>query len=212
MLNIYELRREYRLKSLDLSDLNSNPFVQFCTWFEEARQAQVLELNAMALATASLEGRPSCRNVLLKQIDTRGFIFFTNYDSRKGKDLEQNPFACATFYWAELERQVILDGRVEKLARQESEAYFASRPRGSQLGTCASHQDRVLTSRQELEDNYKHFERIYTDKIIPMPPYWGGYRLLPERFEFWQGRPNRLHDRFRYLLIDNAWQIDRLAP
>lgn len=212
MLNINELRREYRLKSLDLSSLNTSPFLQFCLWFEEARQAQVLELNAMALATASREGRPSCRTLLLKQIDAKGFIFFTNYDSRKGQDLAGNPLACATFYWAELERQVIIEGGVEKLTPKESESYFASRPRGSQLGTWASHQDQILTSREELEEAYRHFEKMYEGKPIPKPPYWGGYRLLPERFEFWQGRTNRLHDRFRYLFINDMWQIERLAP
>lgn len=212
MLNINDLRREYRLKYLDLSRLNLNPFLQFCLWFEEARQAQVLELNAMVLATASKEGRPSCRTVLLKQMNLSGFSFFTNYDSRKGKDLTSNPFACATLYWAELERQVIIDGKVEKLTRSESEIYFASRPRGSQLGTWASHQDQILQSREELEEAYRHFEKMYEGKPIPIPPYWGGYRLLPERFEFWQGRADRLHDRFRYLLVDHEWQIDRLAP
>lgn len=212
MLNINDLRKDYRLKSLDLSDLNSNPFLQFHAWFEEARQVQSLELNAMVVATASREGRPSCRTLLLKQIDDKGFIFFTNYDSRKGRELAQNPFACATFYWAEIERQVILDGKIEKLSRQESETYFASRPRESQLGAWASHQDQILNSRKELEEAYHHFEKVFENQVVPMPPYWGGYRLLPERFEFWQGRMNRLHDRFRYLLKGNEWQIDRLAP
>lgn len=212
MLNINNLRIEYRLKSLNLRDLNPNPFLQFCVWFKEAQRVQVLELNAMVLATASVEGRPSCRTLLLKQIDAKGFLFFTNYDSQKGRDLAHHPFACATFYWAELERQVILDGKIEKLTHQESEIYFASRPRGSQLGTWASHQDQILNSREELEDAYKYFEKLYENKAIPMPPYWGGYRLMPERFEFWQGRANRLHDRFRYLLINHEWQIDRLAP
>lgn len=212
MLNIKHLRREYRLKPLGLSLLNPDPFLQFLVWFEEAQQAQLLEFNAMALATASFEGRPSCRMVLLKQMDARGFAFFTNYDSRKGQDLACNPFACATFYWAVLERQVIIEGEIEKLTRQESESYFASRPRGSQLGTWASHQDQILQSREELEEIYRHFEKMYEGKIIPIPPYWGGYRLLPNRFEFWQGRPNRLHDRFRYFLKGKGWKIERLAP
>lgn len=212
MLNINNLRREYRLKSLDLNDLNTDPFLQFCAWFEEARLGQILELNAMALATATRKGRPSCRTILLKQIDSKGFVFFTNSDSRKGRELAENPFASAVFYWAELERQVILEGGIEKLSSQESESYFASRPRGSQLGTWASHQDQILNSRKELENGYRDFEKKYEDKIIPKPPYWDGYRLVPERFEFWQGRANRLHDRFRYFLIENRWQIERLAP
>jgi pyridoxamine 5'-phosphate oxidase len=212
MLNINDLRKEYRLKSLDLSNLNPDPFLQFYAWFEEAQEAQVSELNAMVLATASAEGRPSCRTVLLKQMDNRGMTFFTNYDSRKGKELASNPFACVTFYWSELERQVIVEGKTEKIALDESEAYFALRPRGSQLGAWASHQDQILHSRDELEENYRHFEKLYEGKSIPKPPYWGGYRLLPESFEFWQGRASRLHDRFRYHLMENVWQIDRLAP
>jgi pyridoxamine 5'-phosphate oxidase len=212
MLDVIHIRKEYRLKSLDISNLNSDPFLQFNAWFDEAQHAEVMEANAMALATASAQGRPSCRIVLLKGSDAKGFLFFTNYNSRKGTDLASNPFACVTFYWPELERQVIIDGSIEKLKREEGDLYFASRPRGSQLGTWASHQDESVASREALEMAYGHFERMYEGKSIPMPPYWGGYRLLPERFEFWQGRPNRLHDRFRYLLKDDSWQIDRLAP
>lgn len=213
MMNINELRKEYKFKSLNINDLNPNPFFQFSTWFREAQEAKVLEPNAMALATASLKGRPSCRMVLLKEVDSEGFLFFTNYDSRKGKDLSHNPFGCITFYWKELERQVIIDGKIEKLDRQASENYFASRPRGSQLGTWASHQDQIVHSREELEKNYRHFEEMYRGKQVPIPPYWGGYRLVPERFEFWQGRIHRLHDRLCYLRTsDNQWEIDRLAP
>lgn len=212
MLNIQELRREYQLRSLDISDLNPSPFLQFSLWFHEAQQGKVLDLDAMALATANLKGRPSCRTILLKGVDRQGFLFFTNYDSRKGKDLSQNPYACATFYWRELERQIIIDGRIEKLNHAESTEYFASRPRGTQLGTWASHQDQILHSREELEQNYHYFEEKYREQTIPMPSYWGGYRLLPERFEFWQGRLNRLHDRFSYHLFDHQWQIFRLAP
>lgn len=206
-------RKEYQLRSLDIDNLNPNPFLQFSLWLEEAQQAQIPEYNAMALATATLQGIPSCRTVLLKHVDGRGLSFFTNYESRKGKELASNPLACATFYWRELERQVIVAGKIEKLTHQESEDYFASRPRGSQLATWASHQDEILHSREELEEAYRHFEKLYEGKSIPLPPYWGGYRLLPQRFEFWQGRPNRLHDRFSYLLVDHhAWQIERLAP
>ena len=212
MLNIHELRKEYRLKSLDVDKLNPHPFWQFALWFEEAQQAQIPEFNAMTLATATPEGTPSCRTILLKQIDLRGFSFFTNYESRKGKELASNPLACATFYWHELERQVIFAGKIEKLTRKESEDYFASRPRGSQLGTWASHQDQTLNSREELEEAYRYFEKVYEGHTIPLPPYWGGYRLLPQRFEFWQGRSNRLHDRFCYLLVNKEWKIERLAP
>lgn len=212
MLNIKELRKEYRLKSLDISDLNLNPFLQFSVWFHEAQQAKIEEPNAMALATVSFDRRPSCRTILLKSVDSQGFLFFTNYDSRKGKDFAHNPYACMTFYWRELERQVIIDGLIEKLTTEESEEYFALRPRGSQLATWASHQDEVIASREQLEQNYREYEEIYKKNPIPMPTYWGGYRLLPERFEFWQGRVNRLHDRFCYLLNNDEWQIYRLAP
>lgn len=212
MLNFNDLRKEYELKSLDLSHLNRDPFLQFFIWFEEAKNNLAAEHNAMALATASLEGRPSCRMVLIKEVDGRGFSFFTNYESRKGRDLTDNPVACGTFYWALLERQVRIEGKIEKLTRKESENYFASRPRNTQLGTWASHQDQVLHSREELEKAYRHYEEIYHGSAIPTPPYWGGYRLLPSTFEFWQGRANRLHDRFRYTLHDDEWLIERLAP
>ena len=166
----------------------------------------------MALATASAEGHPSCRMVLLKKMDERGFIFFTNKESRKGRDLAANPYACATFYWHELERQVILDGPVDLLSLDETESYFATRPRGSQLGSWASHQDEVVTSREVLEMSYKHYEQKFSNQPIPMPSYWGGYLLRPNRMEFWQGRQNRLHDRFRCLLVEETWKIERLAP
>lgn len=212
MLNLKELRKEYRLKSLDIKEIHQDPFIQFQHWFQEAQTAQIPEVNAMALATSSFQGRPSCRMVLLKKMHKQGFIFFTNLQSRKARDLATNPYACATFYWHELERQIILDGYIEPLSQEEAEAYFASRPRGSQLGSWASHQDQTLTSREELEKAYRHFEEKFAGGPIPIPLYWGGYRLMPDRFEFWQGRANRLHDRFRYLLIEGKWQIDRLAP
>ncbi len=212
MLNISNLRKEYQLKSLDLNTLNPDPFLQFKIWFQEAQQAQVMESNAMSLATVSAQGRPSCRIVLLKGLDTKGLLFFTNYESRKGRDLLSTPFACVTFFWAELERQVIIEGAVEKLTRQESATYFASRPRGSQLGAWASYQDQIIDSRQVLEEAYRYFETLYEGRPVPIPPYWGGYRLLPECFEFWQGRASRLHDRFHYLFKDNSWHIERLAP
>lgn len=212
MFNINDLRQDYRLKSLDLSHLNPDPFLQFHLWFKEAQNAQVMEPNAFTLATASAEGRPSCRTVLLKGVDEKGFVFFTNYHSRKGKDISANPFGCMIFYWPELERQVVIDGAVEKISVDDSEAYFNTRPRGSQLSSWASHQDQVLNSRKELEKAYSRYEKEFEGKPVPKPPYWGGYRLIPDRLEFWQGRQNRLHDRFRYTLDKDAWQIDRLAP
>lgn len=211
-MEINKLRSEYQLNSLDLNTLNPDPFIQFQLWFAEALQIKASDANTMALATATTKGLPSCRHVLLKGIDPKGFLFFTNYESRKGQDLLENPLASATFYWHALERQVIVNGHVEKLTREESETYFDSRPRGSQLGAWASHQDQVIASREVLEDAFLRFEKMYEDKIIPAPPYWGGYRLIPEHFEFWQGRTNRLHDRFRYVLRENIWHIDRLAP
>jgi pyridoxamine 5'-phosphate oxidase len=211
MLNLSNLRTEYRFKSLDVGDLNLDPFLQFKQWLQEALYAQIAECNAMALATASAEGRPSCRMILLKGID-KGLIFYTSYNSSKAQDLSGNPYASATFYWRELERQVVISGQTEKLTQEESETYFKGRPRTSQLGAWASQQDQVLTSRKELEEAYRHYEDKYQTGLIPKPPTWGGYRLLPHHFEFWQGRPNRLHDRFRYLLVNNTWQIDRLAP
>lgn len=212
MFNINELRKEYRLKALDIHQLDADPITQFKQWLHEAQQAQIMEANAMTLATASAEGMPSCRTVLLKIIDPKGFIFFTNYESRKGQDLAAHPFASVTFLWRELERQVIISGQVEKLTRTESDIYFASRPREAQLAAWASKQGQVIASREELEQSYLHYEKLYLGQKIPLPPYWGGYRLLPDHFEFWQGREHRLHDRFCYQLQAHQWHIDRLAP
>lgn len=214
MLNINELRKEYRLKSLRRNELVADPFAQFEKWFQEALQAVVPEPNAMCLATATLQGEPSSRTVLLKGKDQRGYYFFTSFESRKSRDLDANPRACATFYWKELERQVIISGDVEKLLQEESEKYFLSRPRGSRLAVWASHQDQVLSSRDDLEKHYKHFEKKFEGKEVPKPDYWGGYRIVPLWFEFWQGRPNRLHDRFRYTraVEGDLWLIERLSP
>jgi pyridoxamine 5'-phosphate oxidase len=212
MLNVYQLRKEYSHKPLEINDLSSNPFIQFHHWFQQAIEAQVLEPNAMILATASLQARPSCRTVLLKKMDEKRFVFFTNYESRKGRELQANPFASCTFFWKELERQVILEGVIERLSGEESESYFSQRPRESQLGAWASHQGQTLSSRQELETVYKEVKIRFEGKTIPLPPYWGGFALFPDRFEFWQGRPSRLHDRFQYLLRNHTWKIDRLAP
>jgi pyridoxamine 5'-phosphate oxidase len=212
MLYLHNLRRDYQLHSLNIGDLDPNPFSQFIHWFHDAKKARVPERNAMALATSSPQGKPSCRMVLLKKVDNRGFTFFTNSNSRKGKDIACNPFACATIYWHPLERQIILNGTVEQLSLEETDSYFSSRPRGSQLSSWASAQDAPLSSREELEKAYLKFEKQFKGKPIPKPPDWVGYRLLPNRFEFWQGRENRLHDRFCYLLEGDQWKITRLSP
>lgn len=212
MLNLHQLRQEYRLKALDINDLDRDPFKQFTKWFQEAVTAQIPEMNAMALATATTLGRPSCRMVLLKEVLDEGFTFFTNTESRKGKELADNPFACVTFYWHELERQIIISGKIEPLEKSHVEIYFAERPRESQLGAWASHQDQILPSREALEKAFRHYEEKFANSPIPPPPYWGGYLLIPDRFEFWQGRTNRLHDRFRYQLQNAVWQLERLAP
>jgi len=211
-LNLSHLRKDYRLKSLEINEVADNPFLQFKVWFQEAQQAQVLESNAMSLATASVKGYPSCRIVLLKGIDDQGFLFFTNYESRKGRDLAENPLACAVFFWAELERQVIISGEIERLPKGNSEAYFSSRPRGSQLGAWASKQGHIVETREVLETDYQEYEKQFEGQPIPMPPYWGGYRLIPQRIEFWQGRSDRLHDRLQYRLSEQQWIIERLSP
>lgn len=212
MLNINNLRKEYRLKSLDLKDLNDDPFQQFKSWFEDAQMAQILEPNALILSTASLEAKPSSRALLLKQMDDKGFIFFTNYESRKSHELQKNPYASALFLWKEVERQVTIEGTVEKITREESKTYFASRPRWNQIGSWASRQGQIIPSRQVLENEYQRLENEWEGQEIPYPSFWGGYRLIPHRFEFWQGRPNRLHDRFQYRVKESGWHIDRLSP
>ena len=201
-------------------DLDADPIVQFKKWFEHARAAHASlacekfeDVNAMTLATADKQGRPSARIVLLKGVDERGFIFFTNYQSRKGRELSENPQAAAVFYWPDLERQVCIAGEVTKLSRAESEAYFKTRPKGSRLAAWASTQSEVIANRAVLEEKWKELEAQYPGEDVLMPPYWGGYVLGPARIEFWQGRPNRLHDRFRYSrLPDKGWQLERLAP
>lgn len=232
---IADLRREYNLTGLRRADLESDAIAQFRKWFDQAtgarasgrvrkffiklykflfliRSAELLDLNAMTLATADRQGRPSARVVLLKGLDERGFVFYTNYDSRKGRELAENPEAALVFYWPEQERQVCVAGQVSKLPRAESEGYFASRPRGSQIGAWASDQSRIVRDRPELEQKWDQFEKRYPS-TVPCPPNWGGYVLNPTRLEFWQGRPNRLHDRFRYTRqADKSWLIERLSP
>jgi pyridoxamine 5'-phosphate oxidase len=207
------LRHEYDAHGLRRADLHSNPFKQFSAWFAAALAADIRDVNAMTLATATPDGKPSARIVLLKGFDERGFAFFTNYDSEKGRQLETNPHAALAFYWVKLERQIRISGPVEKTSREDSAAYFHSRPPGSRLGAWASKQSEVIDSRQILDARLEQMVERFEGGEIPLPPHWGGYRVKPDQIEFWQGRPNRLHDRFRYSRrADGTWQIDRLAP
>lgn len=207
-----DLRKDYTLSGLLETDLDPDPFKQFQLWFQQAREAMGHEPNAMTVATASASGRPSARTVLLKGLD-HGFIFYTNYQSAKGSDLEQNPEAELLFYWPETERQVRVHGRVERLTPDASEAYFRSRPRGNQLGAAVSPQSRVIPSREALEADYARMEAELDGRDVPMPPHWGGFRVVPETIEFWQGRRSRLHDRLRYVRVsEDAWRVERLAP
>jgi pyridoxamine 5'-phosphate oxidase len=211
-MSIADLRRDYRSHVLVESEAASDPLVQFRQWFHEAVRAELLEPNAMTLATVTPSGDPAARTVLLKDLDATGFVFFTNYDSAKGRDLAHHPRACLLFFWGELERQVRITGRVERLTADESLAYFRSRPRGSQLGAWASPQSRVIESRDVLDRALAELDATYTGADIPLPPFWGGFRVMPEAIEFWQGRTSRLHDRLLYSRIDDQWSRVRLAP
>ena len=206
------MRREYAREALAEADVDADPVVQFGRWFEQAERAGLLEPTAMTLATATPDGRPSARMVLLRGFDERGFCFYTNYESRKGIELAANPRAALVFWWGELERQVRIEGTVAATSREESEAYFHSRPPGSQLSAAASPQSRVIESRAILERRVSELATGSTDGRVPLPEFWGGYRLAHEVVEFWQGRPNRLHDRLRYRRVGDAWRIERLAP
>ena len=233
---IADIRREYNLAGLRRSDLEQDPIVQFRRWFDQALGARTsgrvrgllinayksllglgsaerIDVNAATLATADNSGRPSGRVVLLKGIDQRGFIFYTNYDSRKGREIAENPNVSLTFYWPDQERQVCIAGQATKISREESEAYFRTRPRGSRLAAWASHQSDVVEDRSVLETRWQELQAKYPGEDIPMPPNWGGYVIAPTRIEFWQGRPSRLHDRFRYSRQpDGTWRIERLSP
>ncbi len=212
-MTLADLRQEYSLAGLSEKDLARDPFRQFEKWFQEAEAAKVHEPNAGVLSTATKDGRPSARMVLLKGLDGRGFVFYTNYDSRKGRELEGNPRATYLFPWITLERQVIVEGPVTKVAREESEAYFHSRPRASQLAAWASAQSSIISGRGPLEEAMKTTEQKYQGVEAPLPPNWGGYRISPETVEFWQGRRSRLHDRLRYRRgAEGSWSVERLAP
>ena len=212
-VNIAALRHDYVAHGLRRADLDPDPIKQFGKWFEEAAGADIRDVNAMSLATATPDGNPSVRIVLLKAISERGFVFYTNYQSEKGKQLAENPHVSLNIFWVELERQIRINGAVEKTSREESEEYFHSRPVGSQLGAWASAQSEVIANRDMLETELAKVTERFAGGTIPLPPHWGGYRVVPETIEFWQGRTNRLHDRFRYRRQDSAdWIIERLAP
>lgn len=213
MKNLHDIRRDFSYARLDLEDLNSNPFEQFDAWFDQANEAQVFDPTAMSLATANAQGRPSNRVVLLKQFDERGFVWFTDYQSHKGTDLAENPFAAIVFYWSELDRQIRISGTVEKISRQESEDYFNSRPVDSRISASVSMQSEVIENREKLLEKGQALRESLSENGLPMPDRWGGYRLVPDLFEFWQGRPNRLHDRFQYSPDSQlGWKIERLSP
>jgi pyridoxamine 5'-phosphate oxidase len=212
-MSLADLRKDYSLAGLMEKDLAKDPFRQFDKWFQEATAAKIAEPNAMTLATVNREGRPSARTVLLKGVDGRGFVFYTNYESRKGRELDANPRAALVLPWVALERQVLVEGAVTKVTREESAAYFHSRPLASQLGAWVSQQSSIISGRAVLEDSMKALEKKYAGQPVPLPPHWGGYRLNPETVEFWQGRRSRLHDRLRYRREkDGSWIIERLAP
>lgn len=211
--NIADIRKDYRLHSLSENEVDANPFRQFDTWWQQAINSDIDEVNAMTLATASAEGIPSARIVLLKSYDDRGFVFFGNYKSYKGMNMDENPRACLVFFWKELERQVRITGLVEKVSVAESDEYYNSRPEGSRIGAWASPQSTVITSRDWLEGQLNQYTKEFLSKPIVRPPHWGGYRVKPITIEFWQGRPDRLHDRLQYSLQENGgWMIERLAP
>jgi len=212
-MNLSEMRRNYAAQALDLGDLRPSPFTQFDHWMRQAIESELLEPNAMALATVGTDGQPTLRTVLLKGFDEKGFVFYTNYESAKARQIDSNPQVALLFQWLPLERQVTVTGRAEKIPAMESLGYFLSRPRDSQIGAWASQQSAVITTRSILEGKFAEMKAKFATGNIPLPSFWGGYRVAPLTFEFWQGRPNRLHDRFRYERKPAAaWTISRLMP
>jgi pyridoxamine 5'-phosphate oxidase len=209
---ISDLRKDYTLNGLDAADVSPDPIAQFRQWFDAALAAGVPEPNAMHVSTVGVNGRPDGRIVLLKDVSDAGFVFYTNYESRKGRELTAYPFATLTFFYPELERQIRIEGSVEKVSADESDAYFSSRPRGSQIGAWVSYQSSVIDSREVLEKRQQDLEAQFADKPIPRPPHWGGFRVVPDAIEFWQGRTSRLHDRIRYRKEGGHWLIERLSP
>jgi pyridoxamine 5'-phosphate oxidase len=211
-LNIADIRMDYMLAALDEETAGNDPIAFFSKWFKEAESARITEINAMTLATADAQNRPHARIVLLKGLDDRGFVFFTNYDSAKGRHIAENPNVSLLFFWKELERQVRIDGRIEKVPAEESDIYFHSRPEGSRLGAWASPQSREIPHRNILELNYAKYEAEFSGISIPRPEHWGGYIVIPDRIEFWQGRSSRMHDRILFKREGAAWNRSRLAP
>lgn len=212
-MDLSQLRQEYALQAFDIDDADPDPFRQFEHWFQEAIRSELLEPNAMSIASVDPQGAPAQRTVLLKTFDMEGFVFFTNYESRKARHLDDNPQVSAHFLWLPLQRQVEINGIARRVSTGESLRYFSGRPRGSQLGAWVSHQSQVITSRSLIEQKLAEIKRKFGDGEIPLPSFWGGYRICPTRFEFWQGRPSRLHDRIEYLADpDGGWRRQRLSP
>jgi pyridoxamine 5'-phosphate oxidase len=211
-LYINTLRHDFAKQTLDETDVNSNPVLQFEKWFKEAVDSKVHEPNAMTVATVAVDGKPSARILLLRNFNEKGFVFYTNYTSRKGEEILKNPNCAILFFWPELERQVRVEGILSKQTSEESDIYFNSRPRQSKLGAWTSAQSKVIESRKVLDEEYKRLSAKYPYEIVPRPPHWGGYILNPTAIEFWQGRPSRLHDRILYTQENKAWKIERLAP
>ncbi|PWS33659.1 pyridoxamine 5'-phosphate oxidase [Pedobacter paludis] len=209
---LQNLRQDYKSATLDEADVDNNPITQFKKWFDHAVEAKIYEPNVMTLATADKSGRPDARIVLLKGVDEDGFRFFTNYLSAKGKELKRNPYACLVFFWPELERQVRIEGSVEKLDKETSEAYFLTRPKASQIGAIVSPQSQIVPNRAFLEERFEDFSKKNEDKMVAKPAHWGGYIVKPTRIEFWQGRRSRLHDRINYEWVKKEWVKTRLAP
>jgi pyridoxamine 5'-phosphate oxidase len=210
--SIADIRRDYRMHMLSETEAAANPFEQFTRWWNEALRSEIDEVNAMTLATVAADGMPSARIVLLKGYDKNGFVFFTNYNSDKAREIEQHPKVALLFFWKELERQVRIEGTIKKLSETESDIYFKSRPLGSRIGAWASPQSEPISNREELESAYQKFETKFASGEVPRPPHWGGYTVKPVLFEFWQGRSSRLHDRLRYEPSEENWRIRRLAP